>query len=277
MKRTLSSRFTRLNTGLFVSTLVMTGLIVHVRAQGQPQCVNLGSGDNYFDGSNETAAVCIEGGDGEDTLIGSDFADTLDSQADQDTVYGGDDRDEISDGGGVRDRQYGEDDEDTIHAGNGLDEDVYGGADDDVAYGGNGQDGLQGRGGDDFLEAGQADDGAGGDGDNDTVYAGNGADTIVGDEDTPAAGSDVLYDGVRPVSGPYAADSSEDTFYAAGDGAQDAIHAGEGDIVCADDCDSITVYSPGTTIVCFTGLVKDALAGNYVSPTTGCAPDTVCP
>lgn len=166
--------------------------------------------------------VVIDGMDGDDTLFGSIYDDTIYGGAGNDEINGylGDDdiygasgndiiygdtgNDEIRGGDGVdiiygesgNDIVYGDGDSDFLYGGSGNDT-IYGGTDADEVFGEGGDDELHGDGGDDLVVGGSGEDLIyGGDGDdilsgedgNDKLYGGNGNDIVLGDD-----GNDTLY------------------------------------------------------------------------------------
>ncbi|ALI56295.1 Hint domain-containing protein [Celeribacter marinus] len=167
-----------------------------------------GAGDDIINAG--AGADSIEGGAGNDTIYyGTGGA----TQADGDTVYGGDGDDIIDDEAVVQhnydDTLYGGAGNDTIYAGGGDDE-VYGDADNDWIHGEGGHDELHGGTGDDTIYGGDGYDLIWGDDGNDTLYGGNDDDTIYG-----GAGIDVLY-----------GDAGNDTL--SGDAGGDHLYGGTG-------------------------------------------------
>ncbi|GMU45094.1 MAG: hypothetical protein AMXMBFR25_30800 [Lysobacterales bacterium] len=120
----------------------------------------------------------INGGAGNDLLVGADQADTINAGADDDTVYGNAGND-VLDGGDGDDTVYGWDGDDTLQGGNGVDH-LYGDAGNDVVDGGAGDDTLFGWTGDDQLRGGEGNDVIGGDDGNDLVDGGAGSDALFG-------------------------------------------------------------------------------------------------
>jgi pimeloyl-ACP methyl ester carboxylesterase/LysM repeat protein len=117
---------------------------------------------------------------GEEVVLGSTRADTVDIDGNQtDIVLGGKGDDKIW-GGGGNDDLYGEDDWDELHGEDGEDR-LYGGWGNDKLYGGDKTDTLKGEGDWDELY---------GEGGNDFLYGDEGNDTLDG-----GSGSDTLYGG----------------------------------------------------------------------------------
>jgi Ca2+-binding RTX toxin-like protein len=114
--------------------------------------------------------VSMEGGNGNDTLIGSNSDDSLDGGAGDDSIVGN----------GGNDRVAGRDGNDTVLAGAG-DDSIKGNGGNDVVDGGAGNDSVWGNDGNDSVTG---DDG------NDVMYGGNGGDTMLG-----GAGNDVFHGG----------------------------------------------------------------------------------
>ncbi|MBA2227083.1 C39 family peptidase [Thermogemmata fonticola] len=94
--------------------------------------LNGGNGDDY-----------ILGGAGNDIISGENGDNVLDGQAGNDLIVGGRDMDDI----------YGREGNDVLFGGEGNDE-LYGGDGDDRLYGGGGSDVLRGENGNDFLQSG---------------------------------------------------------------------------------------------------------------------------
>ncbi|MEM6617953.1 MAG: calcium-binding protein [Pseudomonadota bacterium] len=130
-------------------------------------------------------------------LIGTDFADTLYSDNDSETIRGGSGTDTLYGVDGA-DKLFGQDDSDLMYGGVGADE-LTGGGDNDTLFGDAGGDSLVGGRGDDTLRGGGAQDKADGGRGDDTLYGQGGNDTLLGDngEDTIYGGdnADVIYGG----------------------------------------------------------------------------------
>jgi Ca2+-binding RTX toxin-like protein len=114
--------------------------------------------------------MLINGTTGNDNLIGTILADTINSSIGDDIVAAGEENDRVN-------------------AGNGNDI-VSGGLGDDTVYGGNGNDRLEGGDGDDWLDGGNGADRLSGGAGADTLSGGNGDDILDG-----GAGDDVLKGG----------------------------------------------------------------------------------
>ena len=165
-----------------------------------------GDGPNRIDLTNVTTAafavgltVTVNGGDGGDTILGSEFADSL---------IGGNGADSIT--GALAD--------DTIEGGNGIDT-LSGGVGDDSLFGGDGADSIHGDAGNDTVVAGNGADQVFGDAGLDSLNGGDGSDTLSGDadEDTLSGdnGTDSLLGGTENdvISG-----GNENDFASGGDG-----------------------------------------------------------
>ncbi len=117
-----------------------------------------------IDASASPIGVAINGGDGNDTLIGSDF----------DDVLAGGNGNDIVDGLGGNDLLSGDDGDDAIRGGSGDDR-IVGNAGNDTLLGGDGNDALIGGSNDDVLLGEAGDDRVRGNGGSDVVTgAGNG-------------------------------------------------------------------------------------------------------
>lgn len=147
----------------------------------------------------------IDGTNGDDVLIGTPEADTINALAgddtivgreDDDVIFGGDGNDRILAGDG-NDVVYGGAGDDFILAGSG-DDTVYGEDGDDTIYGEEGRDVLSGGDGNDFIDGGEGDDIIDGGAGNDFIYDGAGKDYVNGgggnDTFKVSRGNDI-YDG----------------------------------------------------------------------------------
>lgn len=139
----------------------------------------------------------IEGGTGNDRLLGENGQDLIEGGAGNDSIEGGNGQDTMDggsgddnlDGGTNNDLIRGDDGEDSITGGRGRDT-IEGGADSDTIYGGQGRDVLEGNTGNDLIF---------GDGGRDTINGGTGDDEIFGnngdDRLTGGEGADILTGG----------------------------------------------------------------------------------
>ncbi|MCB9758481.1 MAG: hypothetical protein H6739_01440 [Alphaproteobacteria bacterium] len=136
----------------------------------------------YCDRASPTPGMTLKfyGGDGMDSMVGSDHQPTL--------MYGEDDDDNILFGAGGGD----------AYGGDGFDE-IIGGSSAESIYGGDQGDVIVGGGGNDTILGGTGDDRISGDGGADTIYGGYGHDTICGGDDGDTlygeGGNDWLYGG----------------------------------------------------------------------------------
>lgn len=175
---------------------------------------------------NRVIPATIDGGSGNDTLIGSQANDVLrDSSGNnvfvagdgQDTVYGGSGNDTI-DGGLGDDKIYGYGGQNTIRGGSGADM-LFGGDNVDILEGGDGNDSLYGYGGNDTIRGDSGDDTLYGDGGDDVLWGGAGADRLFGyggnDRLFGDGGNDMLY-----------GDSGNDGLF--GGGGADTLNGGSG-------------------------------------------------
>ncbi|MEM6596801.1 MAG: ExeM/NucH family extracellular endonuclease [Cyanobacteria bacterium P01_C01_bin.69] len=151
--------------------------------------------DQTLTGTNR--ADTLEGGDGNDTIIGKNGSDLLIGNNGNDTLDGGNGRDEliggdgddILDGGNRDDLLDGGNGNDLLDGGNGRDA-LIGGDGNDTLTGGNGRDALFGDSDDDILDGGNGNDILTGGSGNDTLTGGNGRDQLFGEE-----GDDILIGG----------------------------------------------------------------------------------
>ena len=202
-----------------VSELVNTGTItgIDIAIQGASGAqrvfstglisgnVELGGGNDLFDGLGGVVNGVILGGTGNDTLTGgmdddridggqnfdliSGYGgnDTLLGDSGLDTIYGGDGDDSIDAGtssdfvgaGAGNDYVLGQGGNDTIYGFDGNDT-LQGNDGTDIVYGGNGDDDLNGGNGLDLIYGGAGNDTIGGGTDADTLNGGDGEDLILG-------------------------------------------------------------------------------------------------
>lgn len=184
---TVTSLTFALKLGTAPATTVMTISGFSAPALGLPGSVDalvaLLSGNDTIIGTNFADVLyglggndSMLGGAGNDTLWGDVGNDTLDGGAGLDLIRAGD-GDDLGRGGTGNDTLYG---------GLGADK-LYGGADNDIAYGEDGNDSLLGEAGLDTLYGGLGLDKLYGGADNDALYGDDGNDTLFG-----GAGSDAL-------------------------------------------------------------------------------------
>ncbi|WP_323798196.1 DUF4347 domain-containing protein [Nisaea sp.] len=139
--------------------------------------VNGGSGQNYVVGDD--AAQFISLGAEDDTLAGGGGSDTVGSGWGEDIVYGNQGTDYVFGGGGM----------DTLYGGQGADT-AFGGNDNDVVYGNKGNDTLSGGENDDLLYGGQSEDIVYGNAGNDSLNGNLGDDSLYG-----GSGNDLISGG----------------------------------------------------------------------------------
>lgn len=130
-------------------------------------CVNPDSGFANLDGQ-----IFVDGGNGNDTIYGSSFADN---------ANGGEGNDFIK-GSAGDDRLNGNSGDDTLF-GDGGNDTLFGGAGQDELSGGEGNDLLLGQGGNDRLNGGADDDTIFGSVGNDVLFGGSGRDLLDGGSD----------------------------------------------------------------------------------------------
>ena len=133
-----------------------------------------GASDNIIDISGFAASYppTLDGGAGNDQLIGSTFMDLLRGQTGNDTLSGGDGNDFLQ-GGMGDDQLLGEAGTDGLSGGSGNDT-IFGGLGDDIAYGGTGDDSIRGEAGADTIFGGADSDDVDGGADTDQVAGGSG-------------------------------------------------------------------------------------------------------
>lgn len=160
--------------------------------------------DESMAGSNFADTLLGAGGDdtlfgqkGNDQLFGGEGDDVLDGQDGNDSVSGGA-GDDVLDGSAGNDQLAGGEGFDLLSGGAGSDQ-LFGGEDDDALDGGVDDDVLHGEAGADALEGGEGDDFLFGGADADDLEGGAGADILNGDEGDDRlagdAGDDLLQGG----------------------------------------------------------------------------------
>ncbi|KKW93655.1 calcium-binding protein [Sphingobium chungbukense] len=212
----------------------------------------LADGDDIIDlsahgpgGIDYLKDVLVQGGEGNDIIIGGAGKDNLQGDGGNDIIFGWRGSDTIS-GGAGDDILYGDD-----LGNNGIsgDDTLDGGSGNDILYGGRGKDKLTGGDGNDILYGGAGDDslsgGAGDDilyGDDDNV---SGSDVLHGD-----SGNDRLYGGLAGDelygdSGDDWLDGGAGNDYMHGGGGNDTIIAGAGNDVIDGSADIDTLVFSG--------------------------------
>lgn len=189
-------------TRLIISSFSFSGDLID-----DPVITPIEAGDDTIEGGDGDDQILGQGGD--DSLRGDDGDDTLDGGEGADTLVGGDGEDSLVGGGGAdslvggddNDLLFGNGGDDTIRGGDG-DDSISASEGDDVVFGGAGDDLIVGEFGDDFIAAG---------GGYDTVLGGDNDDTLIGQ-----SGNDSLVGG-----------GGDDSIR--GGGGRDFISGGEGD------------------------------------------------
>lgn len=198
----------------------------------------------------------LYGVSGNDVLNGGDGNDVLSGGSNNDTLYGQNDNDVVLGGAGT-DSLYGGTGNDTLSAGSGNDN-LDGGADNDIVLGGGGNDTVLGNTGFDTLAGGGGDDSLDGGAGNDLVLGASGSDTVRGGE-----GVDVLSGGTGDdfVFG----DTGDDAaFGAAG---SDTLYGGANDDALYGGVEADIVFGGGGNDSLFGGLGNDFLTGGVGNDT----------
>ncbi|MBY6121735.1 Hint domain-containing protein [Mameliella alba] len=125
-----------------------------------------------------STGITVDGGAGNDSIVGTQADDVIDGGTDNDTLRGGDGADTIT-GGAGDDSLYGNEGGDSISGGAGSDS-IYGETGDDYVSGGAGDDTVEGNEGDDTLYGGDGNDWMRGSFGNDALYGGAGDDYLWG-------------------------------------------------------------------------------------------------
>ena len=215
---TSASTVTTLNvfTGSGDNTVDLTGLDAGGFSSLGTVIVDGGDGDDLIIGSN-TFAESLLGGDGTDTILGQGGDDTVDGGDGNDSILGGTGADNI-DGDDGQDTIDGGADNDSIVAGDGQDS-VGGGGGNDSIDGGNGRDTIDGGAGDDTLNGQSGRDSLEGGAGNDSVLAGSGNDIANGGDGDDSVNGQGGRDSIR-------GDAGDDTLI--GDLGNDTIDGGQG-------------------------------------------------
>ena len=198
-----------------------------------PTTIEGGSGDDLLIGGSDGDVIRGEGGN--DRLYGKSGNDTLDGGTGNDRLYG-DAGNDVLNGGSGNDTLYGHDgadrldggfDTDYLYGGNGADV-LRGSYGNDRLYGQAGNDQLDGSFGDDYLSGGSGNDNLQGSFDNDRLVGGTGNDTLDGsfgeDELSGGSGDDRLYGGFGDDL--LRGDSGND--YLSGSYGDDILYGGDG-------------------------------------------------
>ena len=212
--------------------------------------------------------LLIDGGAGDDTLTGSDDADTILGGAGldvitgnngNDTLLGGADADVIS-GNNGNDVIDGNDGDDTL-LGDAGDDSVSGSFGNDMLVGYVGNDTLDGSFGDDLLNGMSGDDSLLGSFGNDRIAAGSGDDTVRGGNDNDTIQG---HSGADLIDGGHGDDlimgqAGDDTIF--GDDGNDTIMGGDGrDLIFGEDGDDL-IDGEGASDTIVGGDGNDTLRG----------------
>ncbi len=234
--------------------------------------INLRDGDDKYLGRTGTVDGIVDGGAGNDDLVGGAEANELRGGDGDDKIFGlgnidilegGAGNDEIYGGGGT-DFGGGGEGNDLIRGGDG-DDWFLGGSGDDLMLGGAGNDEMDGEGGNDTLRMGSGDDIAEGRGGQDIIHGGTGDDRLGGGTSSDTlfggAGADTIDGGAGTdrINGGTGDDlltggKQADTFVFHRDAGFDVIT----DFV--DGADTIDLHDFGLRILDYSGIVAPALS-----------------
>ena len=244
-----------------------------------------GDGSNLIDLTGVTTAdfdaaltITVNGGDGSDTILGSEFADslvggnggdsitgaladdTLEGSNGNDTLSGGVGDDSILGGDGA-DSISGDSGNDTVIAGNGADN-VSGGDGTDSLNGSDGTDTLNGDAGDDTLSGDSGTDSLLGGADNDSILGGIGNDTASGGDGTDTLNGGADNDSLSGDAGTDSLDGGDGNDSITGGSESDTINGGSGNDTSLgnDGADSILGGSGNDFLV--GGGDDDTVRGN---------------
>jgi Ca2+-binding RTX toxin-like protein len=240
-----------------------------------------GDGNDSIVGTQSTifgagGGSVLKGDGGNDTIIAatSGFNQMLDGGAGNDSILGGSSFDIIFSGGG----------NDTIVAGDGGDQisaafqfgnaSMSGDGGNDIITGGFGNDTILGGAEFDTLDAGDGNNSISGGADSDRISAGFGNDTIAGDagDDTISAGS-AFFDSITSIlggnvlsgnDGNDVIDATNGNDSIAGDAGNDSINAGDGNNTVFGGADSDRIYAGFGNDSIVSGNPGDSIIGNDV-------------
>lgn len=264
---------------VILASQVQSILIIGSDSENTIDLTGVSAADFTFTDTNGGITLEVEGGNGNDILLGSpdlaatlrggDGNDTITSTAPADTIFGGDGADMITGGDGNDSIVAGDGDDivtgdggdDVISGDNGAD-DISGGDGADAITAGDGPDTLSGGLGNDTIDGQSGTDLINGDDDNDSLIGGPGQDTISGD-----AGDDFI-DGQANNDTLSGGDGNDMIF---GGGGRDAISGELGndflqgdlgvDTLAGDDGDD-TLFGGGSSDNLDGGLDNDMVFGN---------------
>ncbi len=213
-----------------VSEIVVLGLggddfIAISHALSLPTVLDGGNGDDAIIGGR--GADKLIGGDGNDLLFGRNGDDTMLGGMGHDLLKGND-GDDCLDGGDGNDAIAGGSGQDTLTGGDGRDA-IWGQNSNDIIYGNYGNDWLSGGNGDDLIYGGEGDDAIWGGNGDDTIFGGDGNDWIFGENGDDILigedGNDRLFGG----NGNDDIDGGEGSDWIDGGNGNDMIDGGAGD------------------------------------------------
>jgi Ca2+-binding RTX toxin-like protein len=196
----------------------------------QPLSMLRGTANSDNMHADMAAGSAINGGAGNDNIVGHGSDDYILGEAGDDIIVAGG-GDDVVYGGTGNDRIYGGDGDDFLLGEDGNDV-INGGAGADTIDGGNGNDKLYGDAGDDRIWGGAGDDFLFGGAGNDRLYGGDGNDTLYGD-----AGDDILFGG----AGNDVLFGGEGNDFIDGGAGDDTLHGGKGN--------DVFVFSQGRDLI----------------------------
>ncbi|MBM3969278.1 MAG: hypothetical protein FJ302_05380 [Planctomycetes bacterium] len=226
-----------------------------------------GDGPNRIDLTNVTTAafdaaltVTVNGGDGSDTIFGSEFADSLIGGNGADSITGALAGDTLE-GGNGNDTLSGQEGDDSVFGGDGADS-IHGDAGNDTVIAGNGADRVFGDAGFDSLNGGDGSDTLNGDADNDTLSGDNGNDSLLGGAENDSilggTGNDTVSggDGLDTINGGAGNDSLN------GDDGADSLLGETGDDAIDGGADNDTISAGAGNDTAIGGAGGDSLLGS---------------
>jgi hypothetical protein len=194
-------------------------------------------------------AITVFGGAGNDTLIGSGFADSILGEAGDDLVRGRTNDDTLS-GGADNDTLFGNSGADNADGGTGNDvitghsgkDTLLGNDGADTIFGGSGRDSIRGGNGADFIRGNQNSDSLFGEAGDDTIIGGGGRDSISGGDDNDSLFGNAGSDGINAGAGADIVSGLSGADTILGLTGNDTLNGGSGGdiLIGGDDDDDLT-------------------------------------
>ncbi len=208
-----------------------------------------GNGNDQLIGSNSFGESLL-GGDGNDTVTGNDGNDTLSGGHGNDSITAGNGNDTVL-GGDGRDNVDGGAGNDSLNAGDG-DDIVTAGDGDDTVDASHGADNINGGNGNDSMIGGFGNDTVNGGAGNDTIYGGADADSILGGDGNDQLTGNAGFDTIAGEAGDDLLDGGENN---------DSLDGGDGnDTLNGAAANDTAIGGSGSDII-YGGAGNDSLDG----------------